>query len=529
MISVSYVQGSEGTDGESRWGVAGRPKVFSAAAALVGYVCLVVIGIAWWIANLGTLPAYGDTTQYFQLAELLRVDQYRTLFYPLLLRGLQRIATPLNARIEVLVYLLQTAAALLSVACLGRAFWDVTAATGRFAFLARVSPMIRRLVIGAAAMAVFTAPLVNHFALSVMTDSLAASFTTAGVAALVRVAALGDTRPRTCILAWLAIAAASFMRAEKIEVFALVLAVTLVILAGRCATPLGSALPRRRWLRVIAVLAMLLLTPTAAVLALNRATQTADHGWPPLTASVRLFVRTAWPRLADIRPLLSDETQAVVSEADAHRFDQNYNEYLSLVPRLRRSAGGTDRLVNEISAAALRHRGFDVAISTAAGAFRYAAPMIAYPLDLAVGALTASEWTDERMSMAHPTLTRAYLVIATTLLVAVQLPLFLLALVRRQGHDPRITFAAGLTVGLALVNAALYTMGNGLQNVRYALPGFVLVYAVIVWANAAVLASVWPASAPARTRIVVRGGLLRGSGGQGNPPATATPPRNEGS
>ena len=483
--------------------MAGRPKVFAAAAAaLVGYVCLVAIGIAWWIANLGTMPAYGDTTQYFQLADSLQVDQYRTLFYPLLLRGLQRIAAPLNARIELLVYLLQTAAALLSVACLGRALWDVTAATGRFAFLAGASPMIRRLVIGAAAMVVFTAPLVNHFALSVMTDSLAASFTTAGVAALVRIAALGDTRLRTCVLGWLAIAAAGFMRAEKIEVFALVIAVTLVILAARSryATPLGSTLSRRQWLRVIAVLATLLLTPSAAVLALNRATQTADYGWPPLTVSVRLFVRTAWPRLADIRPLLSAETQAVVSAADADRFDGHYNEYLSLVPRLRRSAGGTDRLVNEISTAALRHRGIDVAISTAGDALRYTAPMIAYPVDLVVGARSASGWTDSRMSMAHPTLTRAYLVIATTLLVAVQLPLLILALVRREGHDPRIAFSAGLTVGTALVNGALYAMGNGLQNVRYALPGYVLVYAVIVWANAAVLASVWRASATARTR-----------------------------
>ncbi len=67
------------------------------------------------------------------------------------------------------MYLLQTAAALLSLAYLGRALWEVTASSERFAFLARASPWLRRLVLGAAALAVFTAPLISHFALSVMT------------------------------------------------------------------------------------------------------------------------------------------------------------------------------------------------------------------------------------------------------------------------------------------------------------------------------------------------------------------------
>ena len=485
--------------GQSRATLADRPKLL-AAAVLVGHGCVVIIGSAWWVANLGTMPAYGDTSQYFHLASTLRVDQYRTLFYPLLLRGLQGIAWALAARIELLVYLLQTGAALLSVGYLAGVLWDVTASTLRFAFLTGASPTVRRLVIGALAVAVFTEPLVNHFALSVLTDSLATSFTTAGVAALVRIAVLADTRLRTGVLGWLTIVAAGFMRAEKVPVFAVVIAVTLAILAARdrCEIPLGSEPPRRRRLAVLALLATLLLTPSATVLVLNRAMQTADYGWPPLSPSVRLFVRTAWPRLADIRPLLSAEAQAVISAADADRFDSNYNEYLSLVPRLRRSAGGTDRLVNDVSLTALRHRGIDVAVWTAVDAIRYTAPMIAYPLDLVTDAHSASGWTDSRMGMVHPTLTHVYLVIATTVLVAVQLPLLFVALIGREGDNPRVAYAAGLIVGTAVVNGVLYAMGNGLQNVRYALPAYVLVHALIVWAGAVWLAIAWRRSGTAR-------------------------------
>jgi hypothetical protein len=196
--------------------------------------------VAWWVANLGTVPAYGDTGQYFQLAESLRVDQNRTLFYPLLLRGLQSVALMLHAPIGLLVELLQTAAALLSVAYLAGALWDVTVASGRLPFLAGFRQAPAASSSRTAALVVFAEPLANHFALSVMTDSLAASFTTAGVAALVRIAALGDTRPRTGIAAALAIGAAGFMRAEKVEVFALVIAVSLALLAvGRLAETRG--------------------------------------------------------------------------------------------------------------------------------------------------------------------------------------------------------------------------------------------------------------------------------------------------
>lgn len=478
----------------------GGPSKALLVAAVAAYLCLTTVGIVWWVGNLGTIPAYGDTSQYLQLAESLRVDSYRTLFYPLLLRAADRIARSLDAPRQLPIYVLQTAAALLSLAYLGRTLWDVTAGSERFAFLATASPRLRRLMIGSFAVVVFTAPLVNHFALSVMTDSLAASFTTAGTAALVRIAVLGDVRLATALAAWTAIAAAGWMRAEKVGVFALVILSTLAALGrGRGVLAFSAVVPRAKRVRVLALLVTLLLTPGAVVLVVNRATQTADYGWPPLTVSVRLFVRTAWPRLAAIRPLLSPEAQAAVSQADAERFDANYNEYLSLVPRLQRTARGSDRLVNEISFTALRRRWIDIAASTVADALEYAVPMVAYPLDLTVRATPGSWWTYSRMNMAHPTLTRVYLIGATAVLLAVQLPLLVLGVIHRPQRDPRVRLAIGLIVGTALVNGVLYALGNGLQNVRYALPASMLVYATIVWANVALLALLWRKGVSARS------------------------------
>jgi hypothetical protein len=461
-----------------------------APAALIGYACLVATGITWWVLNLGAVPEYGDTTHYLQLAATLRVDQHRTLFYPLVLRGLRGIATGLGVQTHLLVYLLQSAAVLLSIAYLGRALWDVTATTARFSCLATVSAGCRCLMIGTAAVVVFTEPLVNHFALSVMSDSLAASFMVVGIATLVRVTVLGDTRLRTAIVGWLAVAAAGFMRAERVILFVVIIAGILTIHAFqvRWMRSAGSTRLSGPGLRPLTLLAVLLITPTAAVIVLNHATQTAE-GWPPRTVGMHLFVRTVYPRLAAMRPLLSAEAQAVVSAEDAARFDSNYNHYLSLIPRLRRGAGGTDRLVDEISRAALQNRGPDIARAIALDALCYSIPIIAYPVDVILDTQrNVSTWTASRMEMAHPFLTWVYFVTATTVLVGVQLPLLLAEPYRRGDRDRHVTVAVALTVGGAVVSGVGYAIGSGLQNVRYALPGYMLLYAVIVWSNAATLA-----------------------------------------
>ena len=247
---------------------------------------------------------------------------------------------------------------------------------------------------------------------------------------------------------------------------------------------------------LLALLTVLLLTPGIVVTVINRATQTADYGWPHVTTNVRLFVRTVWPQLTDLRPLLSPEFKAVVSEADAYAFDSNYNQYLRLVPLLQRQAGGTDLLVNEASWAAIRYHGQEIAVRTAMDALRYAIPLIAYPADLALGTPhnVASTWTHTRMREATPLLTDIYLWVATAVLLIIQIPVVLSLLTRlRGGWNPRVVLATGLMLGVSIINAVLYSLGNGLQNVRYALPACVLVFAAIVWGNL-----VWVAARSAR-------------------------------
>jgi len=228
------------------------------------------------------------------------------------------------------------------------------------------------------------------------------------------------------------------------------------------------------------------------VTVINRATQIPGYyGWPPVTSDVRLFVRTVWPRLTELRPLLSQEFRAVVSEKDADAFDHDYNEYLRLVPLLQRHTGGTDLLVNEASWAAIRHYGQEIASRTAMDAVWYATPLITYPVDLALNPYpNASGWTHTRMRAATPLLTDAYLWVATGVLLIIQIPVLLTLLIRLWGSwNQRVVVAAALLLLVPIINAVLYSAGNGLQNVRYALPAVYLVFAAIVWGNLVWLAA----------------------------------------
>lgn len=249
----------------------------------------------------------------------------------------------------------------------------MTAATERFGAARALPAGKRRTVIGAFAPIVFAKPLVNHYVLSVMTDSLAATFGTTGLAALIRLSALGDTRRRTVLTGGFAIAAAGFMRAEKVLLLGLTVAVAIV--AAWWLTRSTGSLHRRR---ILGCLAGLLLVPGLAVTAVNRATQTPGlHGWPPDTAELRLFIWTVWPRLTELRPVLSPEFQSVVSVRDAEAFDADYNQLLHLAPRLQQRAGGTIRLLNEASRAAIRHHGGAILWTATQDALRYAVPLLA--------------------------------------------------------------------------------------------------------------------------------------------------------
>jgi len=64
-------------------------------------------GLAWLFLNFGTIPQYGDTGEYIALSRTLKVDQYRGVAYPALIRAAAIIGNRAGLSFSSILYVFQ--------------------------------------------------------------------------------------------------------------------------------------------------------------------------------------------------------------------------------------------------------------------------------------------------------------------------------------------------------------------------------------------------------------------------------------
>lgn len=468
------------SNGERQTPRAGSGRSMLAAICVTACLIQAIAGVIWWCANLTAVPAYGDTVEYLFLARTLRVDAYRTVFYPGFLRLSEVIATGLHAPLTLIVYPVQTAVAAAAAFFLVATLWKVTASERPE--LNAVPALRRRIVIITATVFLTTLPLIEHYAESILTDSLSVSFLVVALSSVIRIGLLRDTRVRELALAFVSVGAAEFVRPEKVYLLILTVATVLVVavrlgrraVSNRVATRIVAA-----WLLLIAVL------PAAAVTAVDRSTQTADLGRPALTVSELLFSRTTWPHLEQIRPYLSTKLQTIITEDVARTVDSDSNNIPGLVVQLRAAAGGTDALLNDVTHAALRCCWQGIASTTALDTVEYSMVPFVYPFDLLTHRNPDTAWNNSRMSMAHPTLTVIYTRTSFAALAALLTVLLFVAVASRGSRPWRrriMVWGAVVLVEAVLLNAVMFATESGAyMNIRYGMPSYLIINALLVW------------------------------------------------
>lgn len=396
------------------------------AVACMAALAQISVGIAWWVDNLRAIPAYGDTLEYLYLSRVMRVDTVRTIFYPAVVRGASDVSSWLHAPMQLVLYLLQTAVTLAAVAWLVSSLWSIAARTPRGVRLRSVRPWPRRLLLLAVTLTIATTPMVTHYTESIMRDSLSASCLLLAVVAAIRVGVLRDVRVHTVLIGLLAATAAELNRIEKIgEVVPVVVLVLvgLLVLRRRTAGDAPGAGTRRIAGAAVALVA-LAVVPTATVLALDRHTQTARYG---------RAVRDDSLELRDLFVL--------------HPY--------------------TPRILGE-----------------------YLASPAAASVNHWSNAEDATGWDESRMVMAHPGLSRIYLDTSAAVLgfaVVLLVGYAALRMRMRVRPDMRIAVAVAALLLVVVLNSVLFTNYGPSFNVRYALPGYFIDEALLVWACALVL------------------------------------------
>lgn len=291
-------------------------RAYFKSAALILMSVQIVIGLVWMVANWAVMVPYGDVPEYIRLAHTFVLDMWRPVAYPLFLRLCMEIAHPLGVPFYTVVHFLQCAACLAGLYYTLQTVWVTffndrrpLPALGRDTFLKDPS---RRLLLFLTVF-LFTNPLVLHFNLSVMTDSLCNTFSLVFVSAVLLILKGGRFDWRPVALGTAAFILMCLLRAERL----MLMGVLMVVLAGVLAFKLRG--PRRK--QVIAAMAILLVVAIPMANVIKKETQTANLGRLPPSIHTALYQRIAYPYFADNYDAMPDSVKAVLTREDAKYSD----------------------------------------------------------------------------------------------------------------------------------------------------------------------------------------------------------------
>lgn len=470
--------------------------------ALVG--AHVVLGVVWIAQNFDTVPDYGDTGDYLNLARTLEVDSYRGIAYPALIASVNRLPGgagllrsagrgAAGPKMKAGVLYLQTLQMLASLAGLVY-FLRV--------FVGRVEPpAASRWIPRATALLLlallFLDPLVAHFGLAIMTDSLALSAALAFCAAL---ADFGLGRSRRWLSGPVLLASfvlAASLRVEKLWVLACATLATLSVwlLLQRRVPQAERAFSLARGLAIAGIV----LAGSLAVVALHSSAKVDGRRWPMYDSM--LHARIVFPNVSRVYDQLPQNVQARLSRKEAVRHDTDSIVGFRIIndatgasgpirvkDRREMGRGGTRpsveaerrTLLETIAGVVLRERWAWLAADVFKDALENTAATLSFHVRLAVLARTGdvscadgTQKTYEVLSQRRPR-TSLWFVVSSVVLVLSSTALTLAGLVRKRRSGVRILERHSLftwvpVAAFVLANACAFALRADMVHIRYML------------------------------------------------------------
>lgn len=281
------------------------------------------IGIgAWWIIhNMTTIPCFGDSTEYIELSQSLKLDEYRTILYPLILRVAIAIQNRLHIPFQVLIY---TGQILLSFGSVYYMCWNL--------FMCEDRPANwRRCVFYT--LGILTIPIVNFMNLSILTDSLALSFMLVILVQVGKIWKSERLRIADVGLFVVAFLLEALVRADRIYTCTLYLIVYSVCVL----------IKNIDWKRFAIMVATVILTAVAAI-GINQSTQTPGlYGRVSTNFDFILLDRIVWPNMEANYNDFNEEIKNTISLEDARKFDEHNNNVMYYLAPIVQERVGTER------------------------------------------------------------------------------------------------------------------------------------------------------------------------------------------
>lgn len=290
----------------------GRLKTAVRAVAFALMSAQILTGIFWMICNWGVMVPYGDVCEYIRLAHTLVLDTWRPVAYPLFVRLAMTIAHPLGVPFYTVIHTLQCLISFTAIYYTLQTFW--------YCFgngISRLPALSKETVLGSPARRkllfltafIFTNPLILHFNLSVLTDSLCNSFSLLFVANIL-IIMKGDRWQWGHIgFGILTFILMCLLRAERLMLMGGLVLLLVLLLLFKLKGP-----GRKRVMLSILLVIVIAIPVTTAI---KDFSQTANVGRLPPSIHTALFQRIVYKHTADNYDAMPDSVKAVLTREDA--------------------------------------------------------------------------------------------------------------------------------------------------------------------------------------------------------------------
>ena len=428
----------------------------------------ILLGAAWALCNCRAVPEFGDTAEYLMLSETLYLDEYRPVLFPLLLRGIQRIASVCGLPYQCLLYAGQAA---LNAGAIWLTVRTVFALAG-----IRAGKGIRALT----ALYIFSIPLILWMNFSVLTDSLALSALLLMLNGLIWYMSDRGHPAGNWLLIGAAYVCQALLRADRQYSCLVLLILCVAAKAFRGRKEKKTASLRERGQRCACGLllpAVVILTGLGTVRLVNAHTQIPGaNGRIRTNLSFILLDRVVYGHFAENYDRMPEEATAVISLEEAQHSDRQNNDCMYiLAPRLeeaygRERAAGLER---EMARVVWERSPGTVMGDILEDIFCFVCmPFASFLFEIGAADLNKA-WTIRCMSSVSGTLTQGmHSWFAYTFGLGMSLLLPLLYLRRREAA--KRAACLGSCIAMTILIALWFGIGDGCPpNDRYQLIGYV--------------------------------------------------------
>ncbi len=414
-----------------------------------------LVGLIWIACNLSHIPQYGDTPEYLFLSKQLRVDQYRGIFYPYFIHFCNSLPYCNNFKTHTIIYSIQIVLTFFSSSFLAYSFL-VFSKKNNYSYQTKLLPLIIGFLVS-------LDPLLAHFSLTILTDSLANSFTMLFLGCLILILK-NRRRIIHIIIAAICFIIISLTRVDK---FYFSLGMFLWFLFFLI---IKNKKHNHPYKNTATFFIFIIFISMAGINSIKNKTQIYNNNRPPLDRTCLAFNRIVWPRMSKVYDYLPENIKKNITKTEAIKFDEhNNNVYPFLVNQLAENNG--KETINTITWITLKQFPLAILSKLIFDFTKYSLPNLAYPLEL-LGLFpmsVATDWTFSRMAMFQPLLTRIFTSIST-LSFFMMLIYNLLKNISKPAWCPLTTLETLFVISSAiLTNSILFTLEAGMDaHIRYA-------------------------------------------------------------